>query len=177
MRTKAHGTSNSLAYLITFTCYGTRLHGNDAGSVDRKHNVPGTPFLPPKPSWVRADERQMKEKPYELDKPRRDVVLQALREVCSRRGWNLFAAQVRSRHAHFVVSAQEAPEKVLNDVKAYASRSLNRTGLASDAPRRWSRHGSTRYLWKREQVGAAIHYVVREQGEPLAVWENPTGLF
>ena len=103
--------------------------------------------------------------------------MQAIREVCSHRGWNLFAAHVRSRHAHFVVSAQEAPEKILNDVKAYASRSLKRTGSDGDALRRWSRHGSTRYLWKPEEVGAAIHYVVREQGEPMAVWENPKGLF
>ena len=29
------------------------------------------------------------------------------------------------------------------------------------------------YLWKPEQVGAAIHYVVRERGEPMAAWEKP----
>ena len=34
-----------LAYLITFTCYGTRLHGHKSGSVDRRHNAPGSPFL------------------------------------------------------------------------------------------------------------------------------------
>ena len=39
-----------LAYLITFTCYGMRLRGDQAGSVDRKHNIPGTPLIPPRPS-------------------------------------------------------------------------------------------------------------------------------
>ena len=166
-----------LAYLITFTCYGTRLHGDPSGSVDRDHNILGTPFLPANSRRVLAHEEKLKQDRYELDRPRREVVLQAIREVCSHRAWNLFAAHVRSRHAHFVVSAQVPPERVLNDVKAYASRSLNRTGLDSDASRRWSRHGSTRYLWKPEQVGAAIHYVVREQGKPLAVWENAKGLY
>ena len=37
--------------------------------------------------------------------------------------------------------------------------------------RRWGRHGSTRYLWTREAVAAAIHYVVYEQGEGMAVFE------
>ena len=36
-----------LAYLITFACYGARLHGDESGSVDRHHNLPGTPYLPP----------------------------------------------------------------------------------------------------------------------------------
>src|SRR3990172_1457273 len=104
-----------LAYLITFTCYGTRLHGDPSGSVDRDHNIPGTPYLPANPRRVLAHEKKLKQDRYELDRARREAVLQAIREVCSRRGWNLFAVHVRSRHAHFVVSAQEAPEKVLND--------------------------------------------------------------
>ena len=33
-----------LAYHITFGTYGTRLHGNERGSVDRAHNAPGEPF-------------------------------------------------------------------------------------------------------------------------------------
>jgi hypothetical protein len=32
-----------LAYLITFPTYGTWLHGDERGSVDRDHNLPGTP--------------------------------------------------------------------------------------------------------------------------------------
>jgi hypothetical protein len=32
-----------LAYLITFRCYGTWVHGDDRGSMDRKHNIYRTP--------------------------------------------------------------------------------------------------------------------------------------
>jgi hypothetical protein len=54
--------------------------------------------------------------------------------------------------------------------KAYASRDLNR--LAIDAPdrKRWARHGSTRWLWKDEDVQEAIRYVVSGQGEPMEVY-------
>ncbi|MBI3895485.1 MAG: transposase [Acidobacteria bacterium] len=161
-----------LAYLITFTCYGTRLYGDEAGSVDQEHNVPGTPFLAPNPRRVVAEQRQMKQEAYQLDSHRRTVVLDALQKVCAHRGWTLLAAHVRHSHVHMVVTAEAGPEKVLNDVKAYASRALHQTGMDSNSRQRWTRHGSTRYLWKPEEIGAAIHYVAREQGEPMAVWER-----
>jgi hypothetical protein len=53
---------------------------------------------------------------------------------------------------------------------AHASRSLNRQRLESADRRRWARHGSTRQPWDREAVAAAIHYVVTEQGEAMAVY-------
>jgi hypothetical protein len=34
-----------LAYFITFSTYGSWLHGEEKGSVDRAHNLPGTPYL------------------------------------------------------------------------------------------------------------------------------------
>ena len=59
----------------------------------------------------------------------------------------------------------------MNDIKSYASRSLNQTGLDEPARKRWARHGSTRWLWKAEHISAAIRYVVDEQGEAMAVFE------
>ena len=118
----------------------------------------------------------MKQEPYELDLKRRAAVLDSFREVCARRAWRLLAAHVRSKHVHLVVSAQATPERVMRDIKVQASRALDRTGLDGVGRRHWTHHGSTRYLWKPKQVGSAIHYVVREQGEPMAVWENPEGL-
>jgi hypothetical protein len=35
-----------LAYLITFRAYGTWLHGDSRGSVDRFHNRYGVPLIP-----------------------------------------------------------------------------------------------------------------------------------
>ena len=60
----------------------------------------------------------------------------------------------------------------MTDFKAYASRNLNDAGFDQQERKRRTRHGSTRYLWKPEHEEAAIHYVVYEQGEPMAVYEN-----
>ena len=58
----------------------------------------------------------------------------------------------------------------MNAFKGYASRGLNRLGLDGPDRKRWARHGSTRWLWKDEDVLNAIRYVVEEQGEPMAVF-------
>lgn len=86
------------------------------------------------------------------------------------RGWNLLAAHVRSNHVHAIVEAEMRPERIMNEFKSYASRELN--CLGSDAPnrRRWARHGSTRWLWKDQDVRKAIHYIVEEQGAPMALF-------
>ena len=79
---------------------------------------------------------------------------------------------VRTNHVHVVVEAPVTPERVLIELKAYASRKLNESGLDTSERRRWSRHGSTRYLWQREEVEAAIVYVADHQGNPMAMYVN-----
>jgi REP element-mobilizing transposase RayT len=112
----------------------------------------------------------MEQEPYLLDEGRRTAVLAAIQEVCQFRGWQLFAAHVRSNHLHVVIDGEPKPEKILNDLKSYASRSLNRSGFDPPSRRRWARHGSTRWLWQLEDVLGAIRYVVDEQGEPMSVF-------
>src|SRR2546428_2272677 len=94
-----------LAYLITFTCYETRLHRDPRGSVDDEHNVWGSPPLPPCYNRVQAHLGRLRHAPYLLDKPRRRIVLGAIKEVCRFRKWILLAAHVRTTHAHAVVHA------------------------------------------------------------------------
>jgi hypothetical protein len=40
--------------------------------------------------------------------------------------------------------------------------------------KRWSRHGSTRYLNEDAAVAAAVDYVLHCQGEPMAVYDAAT---
>lgn len=161
------------AYFITFATYGNWLHGDEAGSVDRQHNVFGTLVVKPNSLRENFERERMDQPPYEMDSARREVVLTAIREVCAHRGWWLFVAHVRASHMHVVVQAGDAPEKVMNDCKAYASRQLNRAGFESNQRKRWARHGSTRYLWTQNDLAGAIHYVLYEQGEPMSVYAAP----
>jgi REP element-mobilizing transposase RayT len=164
-----------LAYLITFATYGTWLHGRDPGSVDKQHNQPGTPFLPPDPARELAMRSNLREPPYLLDAARRAIVLDTIREVAQHRHWRLLACHVRTNHVHILVTADCRPEKVMSDFKAYASRRLKeRLGEAADC-KRWTQHGSTRYLWTEEHVAAEVEYVVKGQGEAMAVFDGRGG--
>ena len=161
-----------MTYLITFACYGCRLHGSEAGSVDRDYNAPGTPTLEIDPARAVAESDRMDQAPYLLDQIRRNAVLEAIQEVCVHRGWILLAAHVRSTHVHTVVEAETPPERVMADFKAYASRRLNRMKLDEPNRKRWAYDGSTRWLWKPQHVSAAMQYVVAEQGEAMSVFES-----
>ena len=110
--------------------------------------------------------------PYLLGHAQRQVVLSTIKEVCIFRAWVLLAAHIRTNHVHLVIHATLSPENIMNTVKAYASRRLNESKLDNDRLKRWTRHGSTRYLWKAEDVEATVQYVVHEQGDPMAVFEN-----
>ena len=86
-----------------------RLHGDDAGSVDRWHNAPGTPIVEEHLARAAFEKERMDQPPYQLDPTRREVVLQAIQGVCAHRGWNLLAAHVRSNHVHTVVEVETPP--------------------------------------------------------------------
>jgi hypothetical protein len=156
-----------LAYLLTFTCYGSRLHGGERGSVDRYHNQVGSRGVDPDPAWVAASRKAMTEECFGLNARGRWIVLESMQRVCAHRQWGLVAGHVRTTHVHAVVSAPLTPECLLHDFKAYATRALNESERSR---RRWTRHGSTRYLWTRVDVDVAVDYVVHRQGEPMALY-------
>ena len=159
-----------MTYLITFACYGAHLHGDEPGSVDRLHNLPGSRAIAADAGRAALERRLMNQPSYILDQPRRDAVLAALLERASQRGWSLIAAHVRTNHVHVIIDADATPERVMNDLKSYASRHLNSLGLDTPDRKRWARHGSTRWLRDRENVEAAIRYVIEKQGDPMAVY-------
>ena len=158
------------AYLVTFSCYGTHLHGDERGSVDRRHNVPHTPYLEPQRGRAVVARVVMKSPPYALDSDRRGVTLRALCETCNYRGWGLLAAHVRSNHVHAVVATQADRAAVLRDLKAYASRALNKRFPEDQQLKKWTRHGSAPRLWGNAEVVRSVNYVLHGQGERMAVY-------
>ncbi len=161
-----------LAYLISFRCYGTWLHGDKRGSMSRKQNKYGTPRIAPNARLESAETRLLKHPPQSLDAKQRPVVEHAIREVCEHRGYWLRAINVRTNHVHTVVSAALKPEPILQAFQAYATRALRRAGLLAQGVKPWSRHGSTPYLWKERHVERAIDYVLYGQGDELPTFDD-----
>lgn len=162
------GMGYPVAYLITFTTYGTWLHGDERYSVDKEHSRYGGAFIAAKSGLKTKEQINLKNPPVKLSSIQRKKVLKAILEVCKFRGWFAHSAHVRSNHVHLVVSANAKPEKVMVDFKRYATRLLKSTG-ANKLRKYWTRHGSTRYIWTRRKLNDAIAYVKDGQGKPMAV--------
>ena len=119
-------------------------------------------MLEPDADRVMAERREMLQDPYVLDHEARPVVLTAIQRHCAYRGWNL--------HVHIIVEAETRPERVMNEFKSYASRELKQLEIEGCNRKRWARHGSTRWLWKDDDVRNALRYVIDGQGEPMSLF-------
>jgi len=155
-------------YFITFRTYGTWLHGDARGSVDREHNQYGEPLREPSVPLEQAMRRAMKNDPCILNEAQRQCVEQAIRGVAGYRGWVVHALNVRSNHVHVVVTVDDVvqPEKVMNDFKVWATRRLREQQLVPNDAKIWERHGSTRHLRREQEFYNACHYVLHCQDEP-----------
>ena len=166
-------TDTPLAYFISFRTYGTWLHGDKRGSIDRFQNRYRSPYIRPNGKWQKYNEQRLKAKPLILEARQRRSIEAAIRETCDIRKWWLAAINVRTNHIHTVVSAsQKKPELVLNAFKANATRQLRQDGLWPHPFSPWADKGSKRRLWNERSVEKAIDYVVNGQGDDLPDFDD-----
>jgi len=165
-----------LAYLITIRTFGTWLPGDERGSITRNQtNIYGMPRNEQNKALEGWIKEEMKFPPKIFSDRERNVVESSIVEICERKAYLLRAMNVRTNHAHVVLSAQKMPERIIIELKANATKMLRESGLAYESERIWSRGKSRRYLWKPRNVDAAISYVLYGQGERIFVsedWEN-----
>ena len=106
-------------WLITWTCYGTWLPGDERGFVGKvpsgdgtmvTHNVPGTPFDANVPFLVEFARNEMKGDPVKLAMCDAEALIKQYQETASIKGWMLEAASVMDNHSHVVVSVSGDPD-------------------------------------------------------------------
>ena len=163
-----NNTDEPLAYLITFRAFGTWLHGDDRTSVDRHNNRYGAPRIAPNTAWLRYNEARLSQPPVELTAARRNAITEAISDTCTKRNWLLHAQNIRTNHAHVVVTAQDkSPNIVMNAFKANATRQMREDGCWSNDRSPWVEKGSKRLLWNATSIERAVHYVLFGQGDDL----------
>ena len=158
-----------IAYFITFTTYGTWLHGDERGSVDKEHNRVGAGFIAPNIPLARSQYATLKDGQFQMNKEQREVVLTAILDVCGFRGWLGYAVHVRRNHIHAVIGGADKPEKMMLDFKSYATRAIKKHfDQYAETQRFWTKHGSTKYIWAQEMLASVRNYVKYEQGQMMA---------
>jgi REP element-mobilizing transposase RayT len=159
--------NNPYGYLLTWTCYGTWLHGDERGSIRREFKGLKWPVIESDPVLLETMRRKLKQAPYLISPEARPVILQTIREVCEHRDWYLAKQNVRTNHVHAVVNGDDKPEKMLGDLKAWCTRRLREAGIVAQDRRVWTDGGSTVYLWNTDDLAVAVDYVANRQGSDL----------
>jgi REP element-mobilizing transposase RayT len=122
-------TDIPLAYLITFRTYGTWLHGDARGSVNRFRNQYKSRRLPPEPRWLEINTERLAGEIVLLNAVQRNCIEAAIKETCTFRKWDLLAINVRTNHVHTVASiGSKKPEIALNAFKANPTRRMRESG-------------------------------------------------
>ncbi len=158
-----HFVNKFPVYFLTWTTYGTWLHGDPRYSVDDEHNTPKTDRLAPDPVIHSARRTSLRQPPVILDEAARSTVHGAIESHAAHRGWHIHALNVRSNHVHVVVSAStHTPEVVMGQFKQWSSRLLRDRGNISHK-HIWTRMGSTRWIRDTDSLAKAIDYVLNHQ--------------
>lgn len=152
-----------LAYFLTWTTYGTWLHGDERGSVDDLHNRYGDPVVEADRSRRERVLSRQREPSLVLSNDDRRDVTASIRQTCEIRGWGILALNVRTNHIHLVVSTREdSPEHVVAIAKSWATRRLKETGRHPGRTKFWTNQASTRMLFFKEAVRGAVRYTMEQ---------------
>jgi REP element-mobilizing transposase RayT len=156
----------SLIYFITWTTYGTWLHGDARGWV--KAGIHG--IQQPDPELERQVRDLMVEAEVKLSLSQRAIVEQTIRDHCRIRNWTLHAVNARTNHIHAVVSADRDINEVMNQLKAWCSRKLSDDAgltqtVAKKAGRRhwFTEDGDKEMIHDEEHLNNTIRYVMEGQ--------------
>jgi REP element-mobilizing transposase RayT len=156
-----------LAYFLTWTCYGTWLHGDDRGSVDRHQNSPNEDLISPTRAWSEWSARELKGEIVTLSEQARLVVEQTIEDHCAYRKWTLHVKNVRSNHVHVIVTSDRTPRRTMDELKGWSTRRLRTAGLFGQDAEVWTEGGSKKQLWNERALEAAIRYVWDGQGPDI----------
>jgi len=122
-----------LAYLITFRCYGTWLHGDERGSIDRHNRRYGMPTYPKTEHWQKISADRMKRPPVKLTARMRKAVEKAIRETCGLRNWTLLA--IKCPHQSCSRCGRHRTKETGNRVKRFEGELDPRNAIRTMAAR------------------------------------------
>ena len=151
-------STETYAYFLTWTTYGTWLPGDTRGWRKK-----GAGPQVPRPLLERWCCQQMTGDTVLLALNDRDTVERACQEHCDVRGWTLLAASARTNHVHVVVLADAPPKKVRDQLKANCTRCLRSQAEPLSVEKTWTKGGDIEVLDLDDQLQAAVHYVTETQ--------------
>ena len=147
-----------LAYFITWTVYGTFLHGDHRWWRQRGE------LRAPRPRLERWHRDRLKYKVILLDEGHQQIVNAKIEEHCKVREWKLWKVNARSNHVHVVVTSPGYQGTTVRDqMKANGTGALRKHDtMFCDRPV-WTTKGDVELVWTEDELERVIEYVSQAQ--------------
>jgi len=152
-----------IAYHITFGTYGTRLHGDDRGTIDRKMNKPGEPIVGSNPDWWESERDRLNFPPVQLNAEQMRFAESTLPSICARGGWTLHTCAAAPDHLHVVLSTRSDGAAVRKWMKRWLGEAMSEHWPLPGQSAWWAEGGSVRWVWTQEYFDDVKAYVHRQR--------------
>ncbi len=157
---------NVLAYHITWGTYGTRLHGDPRGTVDRQNNEYGTPVPEyDEHRWIRETEN-LKFDPIYLTRDEMIFVESIIPSICECDYWKIIECAAGPDHVHTVLSSPNDPETIRRLLKRWLGQAMSEQFGLEKGRTWWAECGSIRWIDNERYFANAANYVHRQHATP-----------
>jgi REP element-mobilizing transposase RayT len=148
------------AYHITWGTYGTRLHGDRRGTVDRQHTELGTPVLGyDEHRWEQSREN-LKYPPVVLTREQMLFIQEIIPNLCERGYWTHRTNAAGPDHVHIVLTSEHNPETIRRLLKRWLTQELTKHwSLVGEDRTYWAECGSIRRIGDEDYFANAVKYV------------------
>jgi len=143
--------AKTIAYMITWTTYGTWLQGDNRGYVKDGR------ILPSNQSLEDSNKQNLSKEPVRLSNVQRQIVQNAILEKAEELNQKIYVLSVSSNHVHIVAEYTPMPiGLVVRHCKGAAQSALRKTCLAGKV---WTKGFDKRYCFNEQTLKKRIDYV------------------
>jgi REP element-mobilizing transposase RayT len=141
----------TLAYMVTWTTYGTWLQGDDHKYVKDGQTLPANESL------AAANKEALEKDPVRFNKGHRRIVEEAIRQKAVQFGQQIYALAVCSNHVHLLAGYIPKPiDFVVQHYKAAGLIALRKIGIQGKV---WTKGFDKRYCFDEATLQKKIEYV------------------
>ena len=163
MRQQLHPTLTS--WHITWGTYGTRLHGGHRPTVDRDHNVRGTPFVARDELRERTEKAILNFHAKLFTVEQRTLMEEIVPSICERGGWKYRICAAGTDHVHVLcdVGREIHGEKVRRLLKRWVGEALSERWPLAVKETWWAEEGSNIAVKDESYLSNTYNYILRQR--------------
>jgi REP element-mobilizing transposase RayT len=154
------------AYHITWGTYGTRLHGDPRGTVDRQHNEFATPVLGFDGHRWEREKDNLNFPPVVLTHDQMCLVEELIPIICERDHWIYRTCAAGPDHVHVVLTSEHDSETIRRLLKRWLSQEMSKRFPLPKGAVWWAECGSIRWIDSEGYYKNAKDYVTRQRATP-----------